>query len=587
MAGEDELYLTVASEVPYVQYVAAAYKIVKEIYEFGKESDEQRAIRELQNRVAALEDFVRQLDDRLSALEVRVAQVENRARLRSIREHQLALSGLARDLNSHPEDAGDIAAKAFDRLVAMIEDDDLWLWSDIVEKPEGGAPTWRPAGSQFKGLPLPAFAVGIMVWALAVQHHLSIGGPAGSHSANADRLLAAVTTRPQWVVHTMAPQSIVERFRTAIRVEIWPVTKYVNPAGYCVFGLVGVNDIDRSRSNLRDVDIYYGPSPNALCTVNPNIAEGDEAILEDDFPAIQILTALEEVVSRIRYRGSLADPWIGQFPNWTAHRLTMFGVEQSGQLRRFQLDTTTALIESPTVTPIGGVVGTGWGSFAELHATRASVVYAVSGDGAIDWYREDDVARGPNGWAGPNRVHAPRGLWALGESYETVNAGNGSLYQIRQHADGFRFRRSLELMSHAGIADGSGVFGDSSLVAAEWPSYAQVFGGDGGVIYGIDAAGDLFWHRHSTFPVPSTQLEGPVKIGNGWTMFVRVFSLGAGFLCGVRPNGEMLLYHFVQWRWGPGNAAPVWHGPVKVPGTQWRAFRFLFPSVGDAPVIVP
>jgi hypothetical protein len=108
-----------------------------------------------------------------------------------------------------------------------------------------------------------------------------------------------------------------------------------------------------------------------------------------------------------------------------------------------------------------------------------------------------------------------------------------------------------------------------------------------GVLYGIDAAGDLYWHRHSTWPTPSTQLEGPVKIGNGWAMFTRVFSLGAGFLCGVRPNGEMLLYHFTQWRWGPGNAAPVWHGPVKVPGTHWRRFRSLSPSVGDAPVIIP
>lgn len=134
MPDGDEVYQTIAEAVPYLDYVGTAYSIIKAMYNFGKESDEERALRELKNRVSHLEELVTQLDERLSELEVRVAQTENKARLRSVREHQLAFNQLGRDLTSHPENAADIAFMALDRLRVMYEDDDLWLWSDLVRR---------------------------------------------------------------------------------------------------------------------------------------------------------------------------------------------------------------------------------------------------------------------------------------------------------------------------------------------------------------------------------------------------------------------------------------------------------------------
>lgn len=592
MLQGDEVYVTAAQAIPYVGWVVTAVKIVDGILNFGREGETEKAIRLLNERVAELEQAVRDIDDRLSELERRVAQGENRARLRSIAAHQLEFIKFARDLITNPEDASDTAANALDRLRVMFNDEDLWLWNDILGKPHDAPSSWRAQLPYFKGVGLPTFAVGTMVWALAAATHISRGGARQIHQPGADELLSWIATRTDWKQFIMPPVSIAERFRAAINVEIVISSKYVTANGNCEYAIAGLNYIDRTHSLLRAFDIYFGQGlPDTMCTVDSRIADIDEAMLEDESPYLKILNGIEDAVSRIRHRGTLADPFIGQFPNETYHNLTLYGIEPSGQLRRFQLETTTALAKPPTVTQIGGVLQTGWQSFAEVFGTYDDVMYAFSNNGAIDWYRNVDFAQGPNGWRGPNRVRAERGVGWLGdENHRYVNGGSGTFYLLRSYTDvdqdGFRFKRSLELAVHGDPSNGAGVFRDNSLVAQEFKSYPTLIGGGEGVLFGIDEDGDLYWLKHSSWPNAGTQLEGPVQIGHGWNGFARVLALGEGFIAGIYPSGEMMLYHFQQWRWGPRNENPIWHGPVRVPGTQWRGFPTLIPMVGSksAPV---
>jgi hypothetical protein len=579
MPEGDEVYVTIGQAIPYVNYVVTAYKVVEAMYNFGRESETDKAIRLLTERVEVLEQAVKEIDDRLSELEERVSQVENRDRVRTISEHQLEFSDLARDLASHPENAVDIAAKALGRLRAMYNDDDLWMWSDILRKPDDAPGSWRPAPPAFKGVGLPTFAIGTMIWALAAD--IAVGVQPG-----ADELLPWIVTRTDWIPYVTQPVSLSERFRASINIEIIISTKYVTPAGYCEFAFVGVNGIDRTRTVVRNVDMYFGPSPTTMCTADPRIAEGDEAVLEDESSQLKILRALEDAVTRIRDRGVLADPVVGRFETWTAHRLALYGIEPSGQLRRYQLSTTTALTEPPSVTLVGEVVGTGWQNFTEVLGTYDVVQYAFSEDGAVDWYRHEDFTRGPSGWQGPRRVRPARAFRPIGEEHRYLNGGSGTFFLLRTYSDRIRIRQALELVVHPDPSHGSGAFGDSSMVVADWPWYRTTFGGGMGVIYGIDTAGDLYWHRHSSWPDPGSHIEGPSKIGNGWNGFSRVFAFGAGFIAGIYPSGEMWLYHFQQWRWGPRNESPQWHGPMRVPGTQWRGFKSLVPMVGDEPSIV-
>jgi hypothetical protein len=583
MPEGDDLYLTIGESIPYVEWAVKAYKIVDGIYNFGKETDTERALRELKDSVAALEQYLRDLDDRLSDLEVRFAQGENRARWRALREHQLDLTGLMRDFESHPEDAADIAFKALSRLRAMWEDDDLWLWTDATRKPEDAPNAWRPMPADFKGVPLPVFAVGGMLWTLAAQTAIADGADRQVYNNSGDEILGWVRTRDDFVPYETPPQSLAERFRAALRVEIVTSTKYRTPGGYCEYAFVGIDDMTRKRTTLRNVDIYFGPDPNAMCTADPRWAEGDEATMEDDNPQLQTLKVVEDAVTWIRQRGTLAEPFVGHFPNWIRVRPTLFGVEPTGILRRYDLDTTTKMTDPVEVIAVGDVAGTGWQNFDEVFATETNVVYAF-GDRAVDWYRQNDPARGPSGWAGPRRVRDAPAFPMLGERHEHVNGGNGTFYTVRTATVGFRMERSLEFIKHQDPKNGTGVFGDSNVVAEDWPDYVAVFGGGSGVIYAIDDAGDLFWYRHTGWPNPGGSLQGPIKIGNGWNGFAHVFSIDHGLIAGVRSNGEMLLYLFVQWPDGPGGAAANWRGPVVVPGTAWRGLSRLVPSVGEPPV---
>lgn len=580
MPEGDEVYLTIAEAIPYVEYVATAVKVVDGIINFGREDETTKAIRLLTERVVELEQAVSELDERLSVLEQRVAQGENRQRLRTLAQHQLAFGELAVDLRNRPSDANGIAAKAMARLRVMFEDEDFWLWSDLRRKPDGAPDSWRSSPPSFKGIGLPTFAFGTMVWALAAT--VDVGGRE-AHRRSADGVLQWVATRTDWVPYVTPPQSLAERFRAAINVEIMIGTKYVTPAGYCEYSLIGVNEIDRTRTSISSVSMYVGPSVNTMCTTDARIGASAEAMLEDDSPYLQILAGLEDAATRIKAHGTLVDSFIGQFPEWTAHRLALYGIEASGQMRRYQIDTTTLLDEQPTVTQIGDVVGTGWQNFQDVHGTFDVVMYAFSNNGAVDWYREDDPARGPAGWRGPRRVRPARQRLQIGEVQRPVNGGGGTFYVVRSRFDRLPATRSLELTVHPDPAGGTGIFQSSHTIVADWPNYQTVFGGGYGIIYGIDDGGDLYWLRHSSWPRPDKGVEGPTKIGNGWDTFVRVFSFGDGFIAGVYPSGEMLLYHFQQWRWGPRGESPTWHGPIRVPGTQWRGFQNLVPMVSGEP----
>lgn len=104
-----------------------------------------------------------------------------------------------------------------------------------------------------------------------------------------------------------------------------------------------------------------------------------------------ILRTLEDAVTAIKDHGSLAALFVGQF-GATMYELTLYAIEPTGILRRYQLETTTALVEPPKVTPVGDVVGTGWQNFTEVFGAQDVVVYAFSTDGAVDWHREDNAS---------------------------------------------------------------------------------------------------------------------------------------------------------------------------------------------------
>jgi hypothetical protein len=119
-------------------------------------------------------------------------------------------------------------------------------------------------------------------------------------------------------------------------------------------------------------------------------------------------------------------------------------------------------------------------------------------------------------------------------------------------------------------------------VGQGWQNFIRVFGGHnptggsdygGLVIYAITASGDLLWYSHAGWVdgLPANQAGawlGPVKVGNGWQNFSHVFSGCEGVIYAVNANGDLLWYRHHGYQVGAGTDWPnAWEGPkVIAPG---------------------
>jgi hypothetical protein len=84
------------------------------------------------------------------------------------------------------------------------------------------------------------------------------------------------------------------------------------------------------------------------------------------------------------------------------------------------------------------VVGTGWDAFSQLFSGGDGIMYAVSANGDLNWYRHEGRWYGTFDW----------------------------------------FQQS------------------PAVVGFGWDAYTRLFSGGDGIIYGVLPNGDLMWHRH-------------------------------------------------------------------------------------------
>jgi hypothetical protein len=110
----------------------------------------------------------------------------------------------------------------------------------------------------------------------------------------------------------------------------------------------------------------------------------------------------------------------------------------------------------------GAVIGSGWSRFPRIIAGGDGIIYALDSSGNLDWYMHADPFHGSATWA---------------------NNGNG-----------------------VGIGTGWRQVSDFGSIGA-------------GVIYAVDASGDLLWYRHLD-PIGGTALwandGSPQKVSSGW-----------------------------------------------------------------------
>ena len=209
----------------------------------------------------------------------------------------------------------------------------------------------------------------------------------------------------------------------------------------------------------------------------------------------------------------------------------------------------------------GKKVGEGW-TFKQVFSGGDGVIYAVTSDNRLLWFRHDGVNDGVDDGTFQWPASAGKNV-GTGWSFEHVfSAGNGVIYAITADGDLLWYR-------HEGRRDGSSRWaGQSGKKVGEGWTFKQVFSGGDGVIYAVTSDNQLLWFRHDgvddgTFQWPASAGK---KVGDGWN-FEHVFSGGGGVLYGVTAAGDLLWYRHA----GRADGSYSWTPPSgKAVGSGWK-----------------
>ncbi len=152
---------------------------------------------------------------------------------------------------------------------------------------------------------------------------------------------------------------------------------------------------------------------------------------------------------------------------------------------------------------------------------------------------------------------------------------NGVIYGIEADGDLLWYR-------HEGRGDGTPRWanGGSGLKVGNGWQFDHVFQGGDGVIYAIEDDGDLLWYRHegeSDGTVRWAHGGSGRKVGNGWR-FDHVFSGGGGVIYAVAPDTKDLLWYRHEGR-SDGTARWANRGRGRKVGNGWN-FEHVFGGGG-------
>ena len=177
------------------------------------------------------------------------------------------------------------------------------------------------------------------------------------------------------------------------------------------------------------------------------------------------------------------------------------------------------------------VVGRGWNGFRQVFSGGGGILYVIEAGGKLRWYRHNGYQTGagfetPGAWEGPREVG--RG-WA---SFKQVfSGGNGIIYAITP--DG-----KLLWYKHNGYQTGTGLETPGSWegprdVGRGWANFTKAFSAGDGVIYAITEDGKLIWYKHNGYLdgrglESAGAWENPKEVGHGWGKFDEVFALLPG-----------------------------------------------------------
>ncbi|MEU9740242.1 tachylectin-related carbohydrate-binding protein [Micromonospora chersina] len=570
---ESPEYETVKDIAAVTGPIGTGIGVIQFIYEFGKTSPLVYALNEINREIELINARLAKIEQRVEAVIKRQVEGENLARVRALREHVTELSTLAAKLQRSPDDRAEAFGAAFEagaRADTLLTDQDLWLWSDVRitrQRDEFGNPVGEPEADlvepDFKtALALPVYSMAVSVWLAAMMADTASDKTAvqSGYGAQLDRHIVAVS------------ESIASQIRSRITCQPIPVDQFAK-SGVCTFTVQCTHAMDRTRTVIREFQTEMPDGTNVLCTIDPGSVALDERDIQDKEPAIIVLGLLEQMLRSVAASGHLpADQFVGQFPNWTAAFVGMYGVDRDQNLHYLWqvLPTEDGAWTGPLL------VGTSWNFEAIVHG-GSSAVLAKQDSGEWLWYGHSGSGQTPtDAWQGPS----PIGTWASGDPAKTrwfhFGAGYGVVYGIVvSDSTGAFAAGDLYWNRYNGYQTGTGSFATIAHIGTGWGDLWPVFSGSEGIIYGVRPNGVLRWYNHTGWENGANTWAEPRDLATNvdWKQFSRIVPGGEGVIYGVLPNGAMHCYRHLDWR----NGGDRLEGPISV-GNDWNRYPLLFAS---------
>jgi hypothetical protein len=251
-----------------------------------------------------------------------------------------------------------------------------------------------------------------------------------------------------------------------------------------------------------------------------------------------------------------------------AHPAILYGIGADGVLRWYRHNgaTTGAGADVPGSWAGGNGVSSGWGELKQVFGGGNGVIYGITPDGQLIWTRHAGYLSGggvevPGAWQPARPVAVDWGAYT-----KVFSGGDGVLYAITANGDLLWFR-------HTGIGDGSAQFEGPIAVASGWSGYELVFSGSQGIIYAAGADGILKWFKHDGYQTGAVEWQGPKNVGTGWNGLRTAFSVGNGIVYSIAPDGVLRWYRHNGYLEGTGAETPgAWSARADV-GRGWNSFE--------------
>jgi hypothetical protein len=195
---------------------------------------------------------------------------------------------------------------------------------------------------------------------------------------------------------------------------------------------------------------------------------------------------------------------------------------------------------------------------------KDGIIYTVSKDGLLSWYKHNGYASGSTDWETPKNV----GKGFNGQ--QIFSGGGGVIYSINDAGELYWYKH-LDSKNGDKIWANNGI--GKKIGNVGWKDAKFVFSGNGGVIYLIDNRGDLYWSKHLGFQDGTNAWQERKKVGSGWQNFSQIFSGGDGIIYTLKTDGTFYWYKHT----GLSNGAATWanNGSAKEIGKGWN-FSFVF-----------